>query len=156
MVVKMYRTNIIYFSSNGCQDVQNTFFYQLIMEKDERLVLPTTQQLFELSFLQMGIKLQEVHLPYLTLNAPISTKVVCFSRLLKCLKSLYGNQCGPRTDCYRSSLFWVHTVCFYPPTKSEGYSFGVVRASVRPSIPSVRPDSYLSTYWSVLIHSWYK
>ena len=25
----------------------------------------------------------------------------------------------------------------YPPTKSEGYSFGVVRASVRPSIPSV-------------------
>ena len=62
MVVKMYRTYIIYFSSNGCQDVQNTFFYQLIMEKDERLVLPTTQQLFELSFLQMGIKLQEVHL----------------------------------------------------------------------------------------------
>ncbi|XP_052817138.1 ubiquitin carboxyl-terminal hydrolase CYLD-like [Mya arenaria] len=42
------------------QDVQHTFFYQLIMEKDERLVLPTTQQLFELSFLQMGIKLQEV------------------------------------------------------------------------------------------------
>ncbi|WAR12402.1 CYLD-like protein [Mya arenaria] len=42
------------------KDVQHTFFYQLIMEKDERLVLPTTQQLFELSFLQMGIKLQEV------------------------------------------------------------------------------------------------
>ena len=50
----------------------------------------------------------------LTLNAPISTKVVCFSRLLKCLRSLYGKQCGPRSDCsYRSSLFWVHTVCFY-------------------------------------------
>ena len=44
----------------------------------------------------------------------------------------------------------------YPPTKSEGYSFGVVRASVRPSIPSVRPEPYLSTYWSDLIHSWYK
>ena len=28
---------------------------------------------------------------------------------------------------------------FYPPTKSEGYSFGVVRASVRPSVHSVRP-----------------
>ena len=32
---------------------------------------------------------------------------------------------------------------YYPPTKSEGYSFAVVRASVRlsvrPSIPSVRP-----------------
>ena len=50
----------------------------------------------------------------LTLNAPISTKVVCFSRLLICLRSLYGKQCGPRSDCsYRSSLFWVHTVCFY-------------------------------------------
>ena len=50
----------------------------------------------------------------LTLNAPIATKVVCFSRLPKCLRSLYGEPCGPRTDCsYRSSLFWVHTVCFY-------------------------------------------
>ena len=50
----------------------------------------------------------------LTINAPIATKVVGFSRLLKCLRSLYGNQCGPRSDCsYRSSLFWVHPVCFY-------------------------------------------
>ena len=48
----------------------------------------------------------------LTLKAPIAIKVVCFSRLLKCLRSLYGKQCGPRSDCsYRSSLFWVHTVC---------------------------------------------
>ena len=32
------------------------------------------------------------------------------------------------------------TLPCYPPTKSEGYSFGVVRACVRPSsIPSVRP-----------------
>ena len=31
----------------------------------------------------------------LTLNAPIATKVVCFSRLLKCLRSLYGKKCGP-------------------------------------------------------------
>ena len=50
----------------------------------------------------------------LTLNAPIATKVVCFSHLLKCLRSLYGKQCGPRSDCsYRSSLFWVQAVCFY-------------------------------------------
>ena len=42
----------------------------------------------------------------LTLNAPITTKVICFSRLLKCLRSLYDKQCGPRSDCsYRSSLF---------------------------------------------------
>ena len=37
---------------------------------------------------------------YLTLNAPIATKVICSSRLLKCLRSLYGKQCGPRSDCY--------------------------------------------------------
>ena len=44
---------------------------------------------------------------------PIATKVVCFPRLLKCLRSLYDKQCGPRSDCsYRSSLFWVHAVCF--------------------------------------------
>ena len=50
----------------------------------------------------------------LTLNAPIATKVVCFSPLLKCLRSLYGKQCEPRSDCsYRSSLYWVHAVCFY-------------------------------------------
>ena len=51
---------------------------------------------------------------WLTLKAPITTKVVCFSRLLKCLSCLYGKQGEPRSDCScRSSLFWVHTVCFY-------------------------------------------
>ena len=50
----------------------------------------------------------------LTLNAQIATKVICFSRLLKFLRSLCGKQCGPRLDCsYRSSLFWVQAVCFY-------------------------------------------
>ena len=50
----------------------------------------------------------------LTLKAPMATKVVCFSRLLKCLRSVYSKQCGPRSDCsYRSSLIWVHAVCFY-------------------------------------------
>ena len=45
------------------------------------------------------------------LNGPIATKVVCFSRLLKCLRSLYGKQCGPRSDysygavCSGSMLF---------------------------------------------------
>ena len=41
----------------------------------------------------------------LTLNAPIATKVVCFSHLLKCLRSLCGKQCGPRSDCSGSTLF---------------------------------------------------
>ena len=34
----------------------------------------------------------------LTLNPLIATKVVCFSCLLKCLRSLYGKQCGPSVD----------------------------------------------------------
>ena len=29
----------------------------------------------------------------------MATKVVCFSHLLKCFRSLYGKQCGPRSDC---------------------------------------------------------
>ena len=32
------------------------------------------------------------------LNAPITSKVFCFSRLLKFLRSLYGKQCGPRSE----------------------------------------------------------
>ena len=48
----------------------------------------------------------EVQHNKLTLNAPIAAKVVCFSRLLESLRSLYGKQCGPRSDCsYRSMLF---------------------------------------------------
>ncbi|CAH1778728.1 unnamed protein product [Owenia fusiformis] len=40
---------------------QNSFFYQLFVEKDNRIVLPTTQQLVGLSFLQTtNIKLAEV------------------------------------------------------------------------------------------------
>ena len=49
-----------------------------------------------------------------------------------------------------------HVPYYYPPTKSEEYSFGVVRVSVRPSTLFVCPEPYLSTYWSDLIHSWYK
>ena len=67
-----------------------------------------------LSNSQSASRFSKLRSGLLTLNAPIATKVVCFSRLLKCLRSLCGKQCGPRSDCsYRSSLFWVHTVCFY-------------------------------------------
>ena len=33
---------------------------------------------------------------FLALKAPIATKVVCFSRLLNCLRSLYDKQYGPK------------------------------------------------------------
>ena len=41
----------------------------------------------------------------------------------------------------------------YPPTKSEGYSFGVVRASVRPFRPSVRSSGTISQYLLVRFDS---
>ena len=46
----------------------------------------------------------------LTLNAPITTKVVCFSRLLKCLRSLLANSVDDQTApigavCSGSTLF---------------------------------------------------
>ena len=45
-------------------------------------------------------------LAYLTLKAPIATKVVCLSRLPKCLRSIYGRKCGPRPD-----LRYIGAVC---------------------------------------------
>ena len=48
------------------------------------------------------------------LKAPIATKVVSFCHLSKCFRSLLDKQCGPRSDFnFRSSLIWIHTVCFY-------------------------------------------
>ena len=47
----------------------------------------------------------------LTLNAPIATIVVCFSRLLKCVRSLYGKNVDPDQTapigavCSGSTLF---------------------------------------------------
>ena len=64
-------------------------------------------------YFQVG-KQRITNIWYLTLNAQIATKVVCFSRLLKCLRRLYCKECGPTSDCsYRSSLFWVHAIFFY-------------------------------------------
>jgi ubiquitin thioesterase CYLD len=39
---------------------QESFYYQLFVEKDADLTLPTVQQLFEQSFLTSNIKLKEV------------------------------------------------------------------------------------------------
>ena len=39
---------------------QEAYLYQLFVEKDEKIILPTTQQLLGLSFLQSKIKLAEV------------------------------------------------------------------------------------------------
>ena len=39
---------------------QEAYHHQLFVEKDEKLVMPSVQQLFEQSFLSSGIKLKEV------------------------------------------------------------------------------------------------
>ena len=50
-----------------------------------------------------------------TLFAPLLNSSVMlgnYLQCLQCLRSLYGKQCGPKSDCsYRRSLFWVHVVC---------------------------------------------
>ena len=46
-----------------------SFFYQLFVEKDEKLTLPTVQQLFDQSFLASDIKLREVP-PCLLIQMP--------------------------------------------------------------------------------------
>ena len=52
--------------------------------------------------------------PYFNPYCANHNKSRLLSRLLKCFRSLYGKQSEPRSDCsYRSSLFWVHAVCFY-------------------------------------------
>ncbi|XP_055933265.1 ubiquitin carboxyl-terminal hydrolase CYLD-like isoform X3 [Argiope bruennichi] len=48
---------------------QESYFYQLFVEKDEKLVLPTVQQLFDQSFLASDIKLTEVP-PCLLIQMP--------------------------------------------------------------------------------------
>ncbi|XP_076333732.1 ubiquitin carboxyl-terminal hydrolase CYLD-like isoform X2 [Tachypleus tridentatus] len=48
---------------------QDTYLYQLFVEKDDRLRLPTVQQLFDQSFLASDIKLQEVP-PSLLIQMP--------------------------------------------------------------------------------------
>lgn len=51
-----------HFRSENAEESTHSYLFQLFMEKDERLLLPTTQQLFELSFLQNRLKLKEVHI----------------------------------------------------------------------------------------------
>lgn len=40
---------------------QEAYHHQLFVEKDEKLLMPSVQQLFEQSFLSSGIKLKEVN-----------------------------------------------------------------------------------------------
>ncbi|ELU06273.1 hypothetical protein CAPTEDRAFT_156372 [Capitella teleta] len=65
---------------------QECFHYQLFMEKEESIVLPTTQQLLELSFLQSDIKLAKTP-PCLILQMPRFGKTFkMYSRIVPSLR----------------------------------------------------------------------
>ena len=86
----------------------------------------------------------------LTLNAPITTEVVCFSRLLKCLRSLYGKQCGSRTDCsYRRRVSGAVKRDFRTYIRRYTYPDEMNNIMV---IPILMPFCSLSSNWSVASH----
>lgn len=61
---------------------QEAFHYQLFVEKDEKLSLPSVQQLFEQSFLTSNIKLKEVP-PCLIIQMPrFGKSYKMYSRIL--------------------------------------------------------------------------
>ena len=76
----------------------NSFYINVILEikqtktrnKCLKTSLPTTRT--------------RTHILNLTLRAPITTKVVCFTRLPNYLRILFGKRCGPRSDCYYGAV----------------------------------------------------
>jgi len=88
----------------------DTYFYQLFMDKDERVLLPTTQQLLELSFMQSDVKLSEVQFQILHLNClNVVACVGCQAVRLDIHRFL--GKCGLRGRCVCVCVFY----CMYCP-----------------------------------------
>ena len=66
----------------------------------------------------------------------------------KSIETVHGSRQAQKSLCDSINKESRIDTYYYPLTKSEGYSFGVVG----PSSLFVRPEPYLSTYWSDLIH----
>lgn len=63
-----------------------SFFYQLFVEKDESIVLPTVQDLFEQSFMSSDVRLREIP-PCLLLNMPrFGSQYKMYSRIMPSLR----------------------------------------------------------------------
>jgi len=84
-----------------------SFFYQLIVDKDESVVLPTVQDLFEQSFMNSTVRLREIP-PCLLLQMPrFGSQYKMYSRIMPSLKlditDVLGSvprSCGHRAkDC---------------------------------------------------------
>ena len=73
-------------------------------------------------------------------------------KMRKSIETVHGSRQAQKSLCDSINKESRIDTYYYPLTKSEGYSFGVVG----PSSLFVRPEPYLSTYWSDLIHWWYK
>ena len=98
-------------------EIFGEFIEQILMDyecliKAPKLGFIITIELSSLNIASLFFKMHFIHdllrsitNTTLTLNAAIATKVVCFSRLLKCVRSLYGKQCRPRSVCSGSTLF---------------------------------------------------
>lgn len=85
---------------------QEAFHYQLFVEKDEKLSLPSVQQLFEQSFLTSNIKLKEVP-PCLIIQMPR------FGKSYKMYSRILPSQLLDVTDViedgmYNSNIFESH------------------------------------------------
>ena len=91
----------------------------------------------------------------------IATKVVCFSRLLKCLIFLYGKQCGPRSDCtwgavwsgstlFPSIINWsVMLGNYLQQTTSAGDIFRCIFGALRVNTGSTQEDPSLYN-WKIV------
>lgn len=58
--IKIIKLSFIVFRSAG-QKVQDSYFYQIFMDKKDKVGVPTIQQLLEWSFINSDLKFAEVH-----------------------------------------------------------------------------------------------
>ena len=94
-----------------CSRLLMVFFFKIIFLKEYIRNTCTIRERFKQFEYKSKLFVKAEAGKYLTLNAPIATKVVCFSRLLKCLRSLWGNCVDPEQTapigavCSGSTLF---------------------------------------------------
>lgn len=83
---------------------QEAYYYQLFVEKDERLKLPTVQQLFQQSFITSDIKLKEV-------PSCLIIQMPRFGKSYKMYPRILPSQILDVTDVIENSEF--HILCKY-------------------------------------------
>lgn len=61
--IPVNNSNLIFFGFRSAgQKVQDCYFYQIFMDKKDKVGVPTIQQLLEWSFINSDLKFAEVHL----------------------------------------------------------------------------------------------